>query len=171
MPDVVRRLLPSRSGGQRSGADTRPEEHHMSVFSELPDELVTALAEQGIVEPTAVQAAVIPDALAGADVLGRARTGSGKTLAFGLPILARLAGRKSRPSHPRALVVVPTRELATQVARAIQPAAAAVGLKLTTVYGGTPYEKQTRQLRQRADLVVATPGRLEDLFVIGRAHV
>jgi superfamily II DNA/RNA helicase len=139
----------------------------MSVFTELPAALVTALAEQGIVEPTPVQAAVVPDALAGHDVLGRARTGSGKTLAFGLPILSRLAGRRSRPCHPRALVIVPTRELATQVARALQPLAASVGLKLTTVYGGTPYEKQTRQLRQRADLVVATPGRLEDLFENG----
>jgi superfamily II DNA/RNA helicase len=139
----------------------------MSVFTELPAELVSALAEQGITEPTPVQAAVVPDALAGHDVLGRARTGSGKTLAFGLPILSRLSGRRSRPCHPRALVVVPTRELATQVSRALQPVAAAVGLKLTTVYGGTPYEKQTRQLRQRADLVVATPGRLEDLFENG----
>ena len=139
----------------------------MSVFAELPTELVTALSEQGITEPTPVQAAVVPDALAGYDVLGRARTGSGKTLAFGLPILSRLAGSRSRPCHPRALIVVPTRELANQVARALQPVAASVGLKLTTVYGGTPYEKQTRQLRQRADLVVATPGRLEDLFENG----
>jgi len=139
----------------------------MSVFAELPAELVTALSEQGITEPTPVQAAVVPDALAGYDVLGRARTGSGKTLAFGLPILSRLAGSRSRPCHPRALIVVPTRELANQVARALQPVAASVGLKLTTVYGGTPYEKQTRQLRQRADLVVATPGRLEDLFENG----
>jgi superfamily II DNA/RNA helicase len=139
----------------------------MSVFSELPAELITALAEQGIVEPTPEQAAVVPDALAGHDVLGRARTGSGKTLAFGLPILSRLTGTRSRPCHPRALVIVPTRELANQVARALQPVAASVGLKLTTVYGGTPYEKQTRQLRQRADLVVATPGRLEDLFENG----
>ena len=139
----------------------------MSVFTVLPDELVSALAEQGITEPTPVQTAVVPDALARYDVLGRARTGSGKTLAFGLPILARLAGRRSRPCHPRALIVVPTRELATQVARALQPLAGSLGLKLTTVYGGTPYEKQTRQLRQRADLVVATPGRLEDLFENG----
>jgi superfamily II DNA/RNA helicase len=139
----------------------------MSVFTQLPAELVSALAEQGITEPTPVQAAVIPDALASYDVLGRARTGSGKTLAFGLPILSRLAGRPSRPCHPRALVVVPTRELATQVVRSLQPLAHAIGLKLTTVYGGTPYEKQTRQLRQRADVVVATPGRLEDLFENG----
>jgi len=137
------------------------------TFSTLPTELVGALAEQGITEPTPVQAAVIPDALAGYDVLGRARTGSGKTLAFGLPILSRLAGRRSRPCHPRALVVVPTRELANQVAKSLAPVAQAVGLKLTTVYGGTPYERQTRQLRQRADVVVATPGRLDDLFENG----
>jgi superfamily II DNA/RNA helicase len=139
----------------------------MSVFSELPSELSAALAEQGITEPTPVQEAVVPDALQGYDVLGRARTGSGKTLAFGLPVLARLAGRRSRPCHPRAVVIVPTRELANQVTASLRPLAAAVGLKLTTVYGGTPYDKQTRQLRQRADVVVATPGRLEDLFENG----
>src|ERR1051325_4253164 len=118
----------------------------MSDFTslELPEQLVTALAEQGITSPTPVQAAVLPDALSGYDVLGRARTGSGKTLAFGLPILARLAGRRSRHRRPRALVVVPTRELANQVASSLQPLAHALGLKLTTVYGGTPYDKQTR---------------------------
>ena len=140
----------------------------MSVFTELPVELVTALAEQGITEADARPGGPSSPTLSpGYDVLGRARTGSGKTLAFGLPILSRLAGRRSRPCHPRALIVVPTRELADQVARALQPVAASVGLKLTTVYGGTPYEKQTRQLRQRADVVVATPGRLEDLFENG----
>jgi superfamily II DNA/RNA helicase len=139
----------------------------MSVFTELPAELTAALAEQGITDPTPVQAAVLPDAMSGYDVLGRARTGSGKTLAFGLPILARLTGRRSRPCHPRALVIVPTRELANQVASSLQPLAHALGLKLTTVYGGTPYDKQTRQIRQRADVVVATPGRLEDLFENG----
>ena len=139
----------------------------MSVFSTLPTELVDALREQGIVEPTPVQSAVIPDAMAGHDVLGRAQTGSGKTLAFGIPALARLAGRKSRPCHPRAVMIVPTRELANQVAKAIQPLAASLHLKMVTVYGGTPYERQTRQLRQRADIVVATPGRLEDLLENG----
>ncbi len=133
----------------------------------MPASVVQALAAQGITEPTAVQAAVIPDALSGADVLGRAQTGSGKTLAFGLPVLARLSGARSRSCHPRALIVVPTRELANQVARSLQPLAEATRLKLTTVYGGIPYEKQTRQLRQRADVVVATPGRLEDLYEHG----
>ena len=138
-----------------------------SVFDQFPAELVAALAEQGITDPTPVQAAVIPDGMAGRDVLGRAQTGSGKTLAFGLPILARLAGRRSRPCHPRAVIIVPTRELANQVARAIQPLAESMRLRMTTVYGGTPYERQTRQLRQRADIVVATPGRLDDLLEQG----
>ena len=138
-----------------------------NVFTGLPAELVEALRLQGIVTPTPVQEAVIPDGMAGYDVLGRAQTGSGKTLAFGIPALARLAGSKSRPCHPRAVMIVPTRELANQVARAIQPLAQAMGLKMVTVYGGTPYDKQTRQLRQRADIVVATPGRLEDLLENG----
>ncbi|HEX6515022.1 MAG TPA: DEAD/DEAH box helicase [Nocardioidaceae bacterium] len=137
-----------------------------ATFGELglPIEVVTTLAQQGIVTPTAVQAAVVPDAMLGHDVLGRAQTGSGKTLAFGLPILTRLAGRRSRPKHPRALVIVPTRELATQVRRSLEPLASAVRLKLTTVYGGTPYDRQVRQLRNGADIVVATPGRLQDLM-------
>jgi superfamily II DNA/RNA helicase len=138
-----------------------------NVFTRLPAELIEALRQQGIVTPTPVQEAVIPDGMAGRDVLGRAQTGSGKTLAFGIPVLAKLAGSKSRPCHPRAVIVVPTRELANQVAHAIQPLAQAMALKLVTVYGGTPYDKQTRQLRQRADVVVATPGRLEDLLENG----
>jgi superfamily II DNA/RNA helicase len=133
----------------------------------LPDRVVAALARQDITSPTPVQAAVIPDAMSGHDVLGRAQTGSGKTLAFGLPILARLAGRRSRPKHPRALIIVPTRELATQVRRSLEPLAHAVHLKLTTVYGGTPYDRQIKQLRNGADIVVATPGRLEDLIERG----
>ncbi|HEX5862248.1 MAG TPA: DEAD/DEAH box helicase, partial [Nocardioides sp.] len=140
---------------------------HPAQFEDLPADLVAALAEQGITTPTPVQSAVIPDGLAGHDVLGRARTGSGKTLAFGIPVLAKLAGRRSRPCHPRAVLIVPTRELATQVSRSLAPLASAMGLRMTTVYGGTPYERQTRQLRQRADIVVATPGRLDDLLEQG----
>lgn len=137
------------------------------AFSTLPDALIKALAADGITEPTPVQSAVIPDALAGHDLLGRAQTGSGKTLAFGLPILSRLAGRRSRSSRPRALIILPTRELANQVKRALDPAARSVGLKLTTVYGGTPYDAQIRRLQQRTDVVVATPGRLADLLEKG----
>ncbi len=138
---------------------------------ELPAELVGALARQGITAPTPVQAAVVPDALAGHDVLGRAQTGSGKTLAFGLPVLARLAGERSRPKHPRALIIVPTRELATQVRRSLEPLANAMRLKLTTVYGGTPYDRQIKQLRNGADIVVATPGRLNDLIDRGACRL
>jgi superfamily II DNA/RNA helicase len=136
----------------------------------LPEKVVAALAKSGITHPTPVQAAVVPDAMAGADVLGRAQTGSGKTLAFGLPVLARLAGGKSRPKQPRALIVVPTRELATQVRRSLEPLAFAAHLKLSTVYGGTPYDRQIKQLRAGADIVVATPGRLQDLIDKGHCR-
>jgi superfamily II DNA/RNA helicase len=137
----------------------------------LPDALVRALARGGITTPTPVQAAVVPDALAGHDVLGRARTGSGKTLAFGLPVLAGLLGARSRPKHPRALVVVPTRELATQVRRSLEPLAHAARLRLCTVYGGTAYDRQIKQLRAGADVVVATPGRLQDLIDKGHCRI
>lgn len=137
----------------------------------LPIQTVAALAREAIVTPTPVQAVVIPDAMRGHDVLGRAQTGSGKTLAFGLPIMARLFGERSRPRHPRALIVVPTRELATQIRRSLEPIATAAGLKLTTVYGGTPYDKQIKQLRNGADIVVATPGRLDDLLKRGACRL
>src|SRR3954467_8305666 len=146
---------------------TEATETVSNVFTGLPAELIEALRQQGIVAPTPVQEAVIPDGMAGHDVLGRAQTGSGKTLAFGIPALAKLAGSKSRPCHPRAVMIVPTRELANQVAKAILPLAQSMGLKMVTVYGGTPYDRQTRLLRQRADIVVATPGRLEDLLENG----
>ncbi len=153
-----------------SPATAVPASPSLPSFSRLglSDTVVAALARVDITAPTPVQAAVIPDAMSGKDVLGRAQTGSGKTLAFGLPILARLSGERSRPKHPRALVVVPTRELATQVRRALEPLALAAHLRLVTVYGGTPYDRQTKQLRAGADVVVATPGRLQDL--IDRGH-
>ncbi len=130
----------------------------------LPAALVSTLARQDIVNPSPVQCAVIPDALAGRNVLGRARTGSGKTLAFGLPVLVRLAGRTSRPKAPRALILLPTRELATQVRTAMEPLAQKMGLRLTTVYGGVPINKQITTLRNGVDVVIATPGRLTDLL-------
>src|SRR3712207_6026993 len=108
----------------------------------LPRKVVAALVLEDIETPTPVQAAVIPDAMAGHDVLGRARTGSGKTLAFGIPVVARLAGSKSRIHRPRALVIVPTRELAGQVERSLELVARALRLKVTTVYGGTRYDRQ-----------------------------
>jgi superfamily II DNA/RNA helicase len=136
------------------------------TFSSLniPAPLVSALARQEIVNPTPVQRVVIPDALEGRNVLGRARTGSGKTLAFGIPVLARLAGKTSRSKAPRALILLPTRELATQVRTAMEPLAQKMGLRLTTVYGGVPINKQISTLRNGVDVVIATPGRLTDLL-------
>ena len=137
-----------------------------SSFAELgvPAALVTALARRGIDAPFAIQTRALPDALAGRDVLGRAQTGSGKTLAFGLPMLARLSGRRSRPRHPRGLVLVPTRELAMQVADGLRPLADAMGLRMVAVFGGAPYGRQLAALQRGIDIVVATPGRLIDLL-------
>jgi len=137
----------------------------------LPSRLTDVLASQAITVPTPVQAAVVPDALVGRDVLGRARTGSGKTLAFGLPVLARLAGGRRRPHAPRALIVLPTRELANQVRSALEPLAHAMQLRLVTVYGGAPYDRQLKRLKQGIDLVVATPGRLDDLIKRGACRL
>jgi len=130
----------------------------------LPQELVSALARRGIAAPFAIQVRALPDGLAGRDVLGRAQTGSGKTLAFGLPMLTRLSGRRSRPRHPRGLVLVPTRELAMQVADALRPLADAVNLRVTAVFGGSPYGRQFAALDRGIDIVIATPGRLIDLI-------
>ncbi len=128
----------------------------------LPEPLLAALAGGGITKPFPIQSATIPDALAGRDVLGRAQTGSGKTLGFGLPLLARLSGSKS--TLPRGLVVVPTRELAVQVADALAPLARTVGLSVTLVAGGMPYGPQRRAFERGVDVVVATPGRMIDLL-------
>jgi len=134
----------------------------------LDPRLVGALAAAGISEPFAIQARALPDALAGRDVLGRAQTGSGKTLAFGLPMLTRLAGSKERRRErsPRGLVLVPTRELAEQVAGVLGPFGQQLGVRTTTVYGGVSIARQIDRVRG-ADLVVATPGRLIDLMERG----
>ncbi|NCD20267.1 MAG: DEAD/DEAH box helicase [Actinobacteria bacterium] len=137
-----------------------------------------SLTERGITAPFPIQTATLPDTLAGRDVLGRGRTGSGKTLAFALPLVARLAGivpsgddipRRSRPGRPRALVLAPTRELATQIAETITPLGNAVGLTTMTIFGGVNQKPQVDKLRGGIDIVVATPGRLEDLM--GQRHV
>ncbi len=143
------------------------------TFAELgiASPLVRVLQRGKITTPTPVQAVVIPDAAAGRDVLGRAATGSGKTLAFGLPLLGRLAGGRSKPKSPRGLIVVPTRELATQVRASLDPLADAIGLRLVTVYGGSPYDRQIKRLRNGADIVVATPGRLQDLVARGACRL
>jgi superfamily II DNA/RNA helicase len=131
----------------------------------LPRRLVQALDRTGIVAPFPIQAATIPDALAGRDLLGRGQTGSGKTLAFGLPVLVRMAERgKAAPHRPRALVLVPTRELAMQLNDSIAPLARNLGVFSRTAFGGTPYDKQIRDLRRGVDILVATPGRLGDLI-------
>ncbi|MFD6513321.1 DEAD/DEAH box helicase [Rhodococcus sp. NPDC060176] len=130
----------------------------------LPEQLVAALARNSITVPSPIQAQSIPDALAGTNVLGRAQTGSGKTLAFGLPMLTRLSRHEDRPAakRPRALVLVPTRELAFQVVDSLNSYASALGLTVRPAVGGTPFAKQVDQLRRGVDVLVATPGRLGD---------
>ncbi|MER7914318.1 DEAD/DEAH box helicase [Streptomyces sp. NPDC096068] len=129
----------------------------------LPAEVLRVLGRLGVDEPFPIQAATLPDALAGRDVLGRGRTGSGKTLAFGLPLLVRTAGRRAEARRPLALVLVPTRELAQQVTDALAPYAAALKLRLATVVGGMSIGRQATALRDGAEVLVATPGRLMDL--------
>ena len=131
----------------------------------VPDDLCAVLEAAGLVDPSPVQSAVIADALAGRDVSGRAPTGSGKTLAFGIPLVARLTPATRR--RPTALVLVPTRELASQIATALQPLVRRRGHDLVTVYGGVGYGPQRRALQGGAELVVACPGRLEDLLASG----
>jgi superfamily II DNA/RNA helicase len=128
----------------------------------LPEPLLRALRDTGIDTPFPIQAATLPDALAGRDVLGRAQTGSGKTLAFGLPMLAQLNGGKAKPKRPRALVLVPTRELAMQVADSLTPLAKALGLWCRTAVGGMSFTRQADALHRGVDLLIATPGRLSD---------
>src|SRR5690606_26588938 len=135
----------------------------------VPARLSSVLADQQIHTPTPIQAATLPDSLAGRDVLGRGRTGSGKTYAFLLPLVARLAdGAKPRPKAPRALILAPTRELVSQIEAALAPLAAAAGLTSRTVVGGVGQNPQVTALRRGVDIVVACPGRLEDL--IGQGH-
>ncbi|MEU3349330.1 DEAD/DEAH box helicase [Streptomyces sp. NPDC006700] len=134
---------------------------------DMPAELLKTLTAQGVTTPFPIQAATLPNSIAGRDLLGRGRTGSGKTLAFGLALLARTAGLRAEPKAPLALVLVPTRELAQQVADALSPYATAVDVRLTTVVGGLSITKQAGALRRGAEVLVATPGRLNDLVERG----
>ncbi|WP_235545428.1 DEAD/DEAH box helicase [Phycicoccus sp. Soil802] len=148
--------------------------HHTALpFADLGihPRVIAALKERGIDLPFPIQAATLPDSLAGRDVLGRGRTGSGKTVAFALPMVSALAksGRRRAPHTPRALVLVPTRELAIQVAETVTPLAAALELRTMTIFGGVGQNPQVAALRRGIDIVIATPGRLEDL--IGQGHV
>jgi superfamily II DNA/RNA helicase len=137
----------------------------------VPAPLVAVLAEAGITEPFPIQAATLPDSLDGRDILGRGQTGSGKTLAFCIPLVALLADGYSMACRPRGLILVPTRELASQVEAVLSPLAAAAGLSTVTIYGGTPQSRQVAALRDRADIVVACPGRLADLMEQGHCHL
>ncbi|MFJ7592701.1 DEAD/DEAH box helicase [Streptomyces sp. NPDC097617] len=168
---------PSRSGGygRRPAAiqgefappkTITPALPAVEAFADLamPAQLLATLTREGMATPFPIQAATLPNTLAGRDVLGRGRTGSGKTLAFGLALLARTAGQSAESGQPLALVLVPTRELAQQVTAALTPYARAVKLRLATVVGGMPIYRQAAALRAGADVVVATPGRLKDLI-------
>ena len=135
----------------------------------VPNELVDALERAGITEPFDIQRATIPDALAGRDVLGRAPTGSGKTLAFGLPMLAGLERADQR--RPRGLILSPTRELAEQIRRELAPLADATGRRVLAVYGGVGLGPQAAALRRGIDVLVACPGRLQDLVDRGDVHL
>ncbi|MFE2849655.1 DEAD/DEAH box helicase [Streptomyces lavendulae] len=177
---------PARSGGQgRSGGYGRRPAAVQGEFAlprtitpglpavegfadlDMPAPLLAALGAEGVSVPFPIQAATLPNTLAGRDVLGRGRTGSGKTLAFGLALLSRTAGRRAEPRQPLALVLVPTRELAQQVTDALAPYARSVRLRLATVVGGMSIGKQAGALRGGAEVVVATPGRLADLIERG----
>ncbi|MBT2459185.1 DEAD/DEAH box helicase, partial [Streptomyces sp. ISL-86] len=170
------------AGRQKSAPVARPQEFTMpepltpalppvDAFGDMdmPEALLKTLAAQGVTEPFPIQAATLPNSLAGRDLLGRGRTGSGKTLAFGLALLARTAGHRAQPKAPLALVLVPTRELAQQVTDALAPYATAVNLRIATVVGGMSINRQSGALRRGAEVLVATPGRLKDLIDRGDA--
>ena len=137
----------------------------------VPLPLVAALAEEGITAPFPIQAATLPDALAGLDILGRGQTGSGKTLGFSIPLAARLADGFTSACRPRGLVLVPTRELASQVQAVLAPLARAMDLSVATIFGGVPQNPQVAALRARTDIIVACPGRLADLIEQGHCHL
>jgi superfamily II DNA/RNA helicase len=159
-------------------AETTPETPDVDVtpatapqtFADLgvPAEIVRVLTREGITTPFEIQTATVPDAMAGRDVLGRGQTGSGKTLAFGLPLLTRISrGGRALPHQPKALILVPTRELAMQVADALMPVGRSVGVFIKTAVGGVPYDRQMDALRRGVEVIVATPGRLGDLIERG----
>nr|WP_145488553.1 MULTISPECIES: DEAD/DEAH box helicase [Streptomyces] len=146
--------------------ETQAPEAPQTTFADLglPEGVVRKLAQNGVTTPFPIQEATIPDALLGKDILGRGRTGSGKTLSFGLPTLAQLAGGRTEKKRPRAVILTPTRELAMQVADALQPYGDVVGLKMKVVCGGTSMGNQIYALERGVDILVATPGRLRDII-------
>ena len=134
----------------------------------VPTPLVSVLEKAGIDTPFPIQVDTLPDTLSGRDVLGRGKTGSGKTLAFSIPMAARLgtslSGGRRRAGHPVGLILAPTRELATQIDATLKPLAAAYQLKTTVIFGGVSQNRQVAALKDGVDIIVATPGRLEDLM-------
>ncbi|MES9605265.1 DEAD/DEAH box helicase [Actinomadura sp. NPDC000929] len=160
---------PASEPASAPAAKSTPPAPAVASFAELalPAPIQETLVRQGVTAPFPIQAAALPNALAGRDVLGRGRTGSGKTLTFGLALLARTAGLRAQPRRPLALVLVPTRELAQQVTAALEPYADAVDLRTTTVVGGLPIARQANALARGADVLIATPGRLADLIERG----
>ncbi|MET8688647.1 DEAD/DEAH box helicase [Streptomyces sp. NPDC004732] len=164
-----RRPKPVQGGEFALPESITPALPAVEAFGELdmPEALLKTLAAQGVTDPFPIQAATLPNSLAGRDILGRGRTGSGKTLAFGLALLARTAGHRAEPRSPLAMVLVPTRELAQQVTDALTPYATAVNLRLATVVGGLSISRQAGTLRRGAEVLVATPGRLKDLIERG----
>ena len=163
---------PSAQRGRR-GLANRAAALPASSFAAagVPAPLVAVLAAAGITAPFPIQAATLPDALAGRDILGRGQTGSGKTLAFCIPLAAGLTDGYTSAGRPRGLVLVPTRELASQVHAVLAPLAESAGLSVATIYGGVPQKPQVAKLRDRADIVVACPGRLADLIEQGHCHL
>ncbi|MEV4437832.1 DEAD/DEAH box helicase [Streptomyces sp. NPDC049577] len=165
----ARRPAAAPQGDFTTPESTTPALPPVDSFADmgLPAPLLNTLTREGVSEPFPIQAATLPNSLAGRDVLGRGRTGSGKTLAFGLALLARTDGRRAEPGRPLALVLVPTRELAQQVTDSLTPYAGALGLRMATVVGGMSIGRQAQSLARGAEVLVATPGRLADLIQRG----
>src|SRR5262245_24765146 len=178
MPDLPTRLSAGRGRRRRPrrpAAEHVPERRELATVVQtvfpptgfaalgVPDDIDAGLAAAGFSQPFAIQTEAIPVALTGVDVCGRARTGSGKTLAFGVPLLARISAA-AEPNRPRALVLVPTRALALQVADVLAPVARACGHRVLAVYGGSSRHHQIEHLDKGIDVVVATPLRLIDLL-------
>lgn len=162
-------VLTDRVHCRRQLGTTDAERHQVTTgktFADLGvrESLIGVLADRGITHPFPIQVETLPDTLAGRDVLGRGKTGSGKTLAFSIPMVSRLAGRPRRPSRPSGLVLAPTRELASQITATLEPLAAVNNLRVTTIFGGVSQGRQVAALKSGVDIVVACPGRLEDLM-------
>lgn len=168
---TLERRAPQEGAIATPAASAKAHSGGGATFAELgiPSGLVKLLRNEQITMPSPIQAMSLPDALAGRDICGKARTGSGKTLAFGLPVV--LANGQAKPGQPVGLVLVPTRELATQIATALLPLAESRGRQLATVFGGVPINRQVQRLRNGADIIIATPGRLNDLLLRGALNL